>query len=1021
MKRAVSLLICLLLLAGCAAPQETEVSAPAASAPVSEAARPLAAVERIEDADDVLDAVEARGGYAIRAAVLYWSGAKTQTYQVLLDYLLQPTVAGLEAEAVDAGGALELAAFDVVYLDESLLSSPDWDETAAAVMAFTDAGGAVLATNGFYDAFPLDFFGAASFEKVETFPAELTLPEGLGDLADLQTLIADFHRLYPEFVDAEALTARDYGWAMRPDGALPLADAGGAALYAVNQYGKGTVLFANPLLPNFYIQSAFSMEALDEDQTPFAATAASCNQLFLSEWAAYAAKRLYGFALDRVYGSYGSPAMSWELHYEEITGFENDSMAQFTALAEEARQIPSWTLVRNTYWWFARVETMSYLRNQGTDASPRFEMDFYENAYSSGTHVDSGGEWVNLFWKEDGGSYFDDHPEHACRLYPCAVDYNGDGREDFFAGSFDGTIWYYENLGMTGLDGRFRLSEAQQVTDPAGQALDTEYFSSPALCDVDGDGALDLLTGSDDGKILWFKGDGTLAFDRQGVLLDTSFPGQCMPALGDVDGDGTVDLMVGSNQGILLLYYGQREGGLLSFSPERMEAYSRDCADWDLGEWLAPTLVDYDGDGRLDILLGTFPGYVALLSGDGAGGFTFSGYLSSTEENFQGNHYVRFGNYCTPLLVDLDGDGARDLLCGYQEYGLAYPIDSPYFPLREALQTQMDFAADRHQYVGLHFLTNYRASREREAYELDAHKKAMEAYGLSTEGIGANQHTWHLSTLSPAQSVESLWDAGLLWESGYATGDYAPQYAAEAAISLPFFRMDGDERTILMQNCSVLPYRPSDWSDISGSWQMPVLVYYHCDLMYRSDQEARDYIQKAGAFRDQFGYVFCKEDQLMRASAAAINLTVDVSVEDGALVLTPGAASEDFALYDEAAQSAAGVRVDFADGLETAFSVDARVWKQTDDGYAVGLDGAVSLRPGGQNAARHLLQVNVPAEIEATEDGAVLAFTGDGMMQVTVAGAAATPDAGWTVDEYEDRTVFTKFGAAETLRIEYTA
>ena len=130
----------------------------------------------------------------------------------------------------------------------------------------------------------------------------------------------------------------------------------------------------------------------------------------------------------------------------------------------------------------------------------------------------------------------------------------------------------------------------------------------------------------------------------------------------------------------------------------------------------------------------------------------FEDFFTNGEPNYKGNCNIKFGNNCVPFFVDIDGDGALDLLCGSLEYGLCYPIDSEYFPCREELQAQVDYIKEQGFYIGAHFYTNEYSSKEREAYELERHKEAMESYGIDTSFIGANQHTWHTNKVDRTQT-----------------------------------------------------------------------------------------------------------------------------------------------------------------------------------------------------------------------------------------------------------------------------
>lgn len=951
---------------------------------------------------------------SLSAVVLYCSEGQDDSWQDVYSHLDQSLLLGLAASTFDVAQGIDLTGVDIVYADESIMSARNAADIAVALMAFTEAGGAVFLTNGFRDYFPQDYLGAADFVKIKACPTGLSFPAVGSDLGELQEIVADFAALYERFPDYALVSHYDYGYGVKVSTAIPLVECGSLALYTMNRYGDGYVFFTNPLLPNDYAITGFSLESRDDRQVSLSNTTASGNQLLENGFASYISKQRYGYSLYRVFGSFGRPSMAWELHYEEITGIENGSAIIFGELCKAYGQVPSYTLIRNAYWWFMRAETVSYLLGESADELS-YAMDYYENSYSSGTHVAAGGEWLALARMEDTASYFVDDG-YRQRLYPYLADLDGDGDIDLLCGSSDGKFYYYAGQGFKD---RLITAEAVAVTDGDGRALLVEAYSAPVLADVNGNGILDLITGCVDGKVYWFSGNGDLTFAYEGLLCNGKVSGQSLPAVGDLDGDGCPDLVVGSDSSELSVWYGSAAGSLSvgrNVHPVTMPE--------ELGAWLAPRIVDLNGDGVNDLAIGTAGGYIARLLNRG-GSFQWDGYIAVSEMNYKGNDNAKFGYNCAPFFADINGDGMTDLLAGHLEYGLAYPIDSNYFPYDDELQETVDYIVDNEFYLGVHFYTNQYASAERERAELAYHIAAMkERYGVDLDVTGTNHHTWYCSSQEFKQSLLSVWHSGLLWDSGFSpagNSGTAPQINAQNVISLPFFMTQEGEKTLLLQNCSTLLYGDPSWSDISAKYGMPMCLYYHCDFAYEDEAEQREYIEAAEDFRRQHVYNFTLEDQMMLATAASYNLAVAVApLKDGwGFTVTPSAVATDFALYNEGYQNSGGLRLSLGESLQDKqLSVDADVWYVDGHEIYVALNRPITVTEGERSGA-HLRQINIAAEVETTNSGASIRFLDGGMMQITVEGPATTDSAGWDVQTYDGLTVFTKYGEADKIMINY--
>ena len=89
--------------------------------------------------------------------------------------------------------------------------------------------------------------------------------------------------------------------------------------------------------------------------------------------------------------------------------------------------------------------------------------------------------------------------ENICTR-PFAVDWDGDGHLDLVVGNFSGTFYWFKGEGK----GKFRPKP--EVIKTGGAPLRIEgHHSDPFVIDWDGDGALDLLSGSSNGGVQWAR------------------------------------------------------------------------------------------------------------------------------------------------------------------------------------------------------------------------------------------------------------------------------------------------------------------------------------------------------------------------------------------------------------------------------------------------------------------------------------------------------------------------------------
>lgn len=214
----------------------------------------------------------------------------------------------------------------------------------------------------------------------------------------------------------------------------------------------------------------------------------------------------------------------------------------------------------------------------------------------------------------------------------------------------------------------YRWMNVGTATEPRfedGGTLDVgqDYHMAPAFGDLDGDGDRDLLLGSWNRGIAFLRNAGTAAAPRYEVVdsqyVTLTRGSNSTPSLGDLDGDGDLDLMVGEQSGTLNYY---RNAG--SSTRPDFQLVSDEFGGFDAGRRSVPVLVDVDGDGDLDLVVGRDAGTTAFYRNVG----TPTDPAFEVDETFS----IPFHAYSTPTFGDLDGDGDLDVMSGGASGGVLY-------------------------------------------------------------------------------------------------------------------------------------------------------------------------------------------------------------------------------------------------------------------------------------------------------------------------------------------------------------
>jgi hypothetical protein len=295
---------------------------------------------------------------------------------------------------------------------------------------------------------------------------------------------------------------------------------------------------------------------------------------------------------------------------------------------------------------------------------------------------------------------------------PVGSDWDGDGDDDIVSGNTAGFIEWFENLSgprvatprwaaprrleAGGRPFRVMAGSNGSIQGPAEAKWGYTTFS---VADWNGDGLLDIVLNSILGDVVWLENVGTRTQPRlaEAKPVEVAWEGEppplawgwrrpdgqklltqwrTTPLVHDFNRDGLADLAMLDHEGYLVYFErARRDGGVVLLPSKR----------WFLDEAGEPLrlnanraggsgrrklcLVDWDGDGRLDLLVNSHNADLLRQVGDGNSPWTFAKAGSLATRDIEG-HDV------SPTVVDFDGNRVPDFLGGAED-GRLYFMKNP--------------------------------------------------------------------------------------------------------------------------------------------------------------------------------------------------------------------------------------------------------------------------------------------------------------------------------------------------------